>query len=854
MIDYYPKRRIRGSILLTVIAVLIAAFALFAGEPVRMWEEPVVFPTWRIGEPEVMPIWKVRGGFIYPYPMFDKLTEVRALKTYRGLRLENEYVRALVLPEIGGRLHEAYDKTGGGYHFLQDQRTIKPALVGMAGAWISGGIEWNFPHGHRPSGFRDVDWRLVENPDGSKTVWTGEVEQTCGMRWAVGNTLHPDRTWVETKVRLFNSTPYPQSFLWWADAGVRGSPEFQAVIPGEIATSHSKHDFFPWPFHEGKDLRRWENAPGGTSYFIVGSQEDYHGSYTPEEQGGLVHWADHHIVRGKKLWFCGTSPAGRLWEVVLTDGDAPLVEPQAGAYSDNQPDYHWLLPGETKTFSHFWFPVRRIGYWDYASLDGAVSLQLDRNRVKAGWSPTGAHRGVTALLHHGSRELYRRSLDASPAEPALVETASPKDAELYELRFSVVTRAGDTLIAFSHPRPTNPPLPEPEPPHPSPEKAESNEILFLVGDYHERFREPERAESYYREALRRDPGDIRCNTALGVMLLKKGLYAEAAEHFETALGRDETFGKARYHLGLAHLGQGFPVDAERELARASYEFTYYSAANLRLALLAGARGDWTKAVEHAGRAVRGNGDNSEARGVLALALNRTGRHKDALEAALQAQSEDPLDFLSASERSAALVGLGWNVEAAAARDTLALLLRGDSYNLIELSIRYARCGLYREASKVIESGMDRLSPLAFYYLARHAHLQADNTLARERLARAVSADPAYCFPSRTESLPVLEWACSAAPEDGLAPYLLGNLYFSLGRAEDAVSAWERAVVLDKSNVVAWRNLGYARAGAGGRCLSRQISSETALRPRGGRWAAPLVAVVVYSGLRPRGGR
>ncbi len=809
----YAKRLLNVPSCCFALFLVCASFAA-AAQPVTVREEAVTFPAWKLGPPEAMPVWKVRGGTIYPYPMFDKLTEEKTTATYRGVRLENEYVSALVLPEIGGRLHDAFDKTAGGYHFLQDQRTIKPALVGMAGAWISGGIEWNFPHGHRPSGFRPVEHRIVENPDGSKTVWTGEIERTCGMRWAVGNTVHPGRTWIETRVRLTNCTPYPKPFLWWADAGVRGSQQFQAVIPGEIATGHSKHEFYRWPVNEGVDLRRWENAPGGTSYFIVGSQDDFHGSWSPEEQGGLVHWADHHIVRGKKLWYCGTSPAGRLWESVLTDGDAPLVEPQAGAYSDNQPDYHWLLPGETKTFSHFWFPVRGIGGWDWANLEGAVSLRLEKGRINAGWYPTGAVPGAAVILKSGTAELVRRSLDAAPGTPVNLSAAPLKGVELYDYRICVLDADGDTLIAFSLPRPANPPLPSPEPPFPAPDKAESNEKLLLMGDYHERFGEPERAEACYREALRRDSGDLRSNTALGVMLLKRGLYADAAEYLKKALSRDETYGKTRYYLGLAFLGLGEHRRAESELARASYDFTYYGVSNLYLACLSARQGRWVEALERATRAVRGNGDNTEARAVQALALNRLGRFAEALEAAADAQVDDPLDFLSASERAKALEGLGRTMQAKAARDTLYALLRGESFNRIELAVRYARCGLYGEAARVIESTGELKTPMLLYHLAWCRHMQGENAASREALDRARRADPALNFPSGLESLPVLEWAAAAAPDDPPALSLLGELFFSLGRRDEAIAAWEKSTGLDRSNARAWRNLGYSRAERG----------------------------------------
>ena len=234
---------------------------------VKVYQEPLTYPTYGVREPEIMPDWRVHR---YPYTMMDRLANEKGTKTYNALYVENEYVKALVLPELGGRLHGAEDKTNG-YQFLYDQKVIKPGLISLTGAWISGGVEWNFPIGHRPSGFRDTDWTLTENQDGSKSAWVGEIERLKGMRWSIGTTVHPGRNWVETRVRLENSTPFLQSFQYWATSAVRATPDYQAVIPGEIVTGHGKHEFLRWPVDKGADISYWKNTPGASSYFSVDS-------------------------------------------------------------------------------------------------------------------------------------------------------------------------------------------------------------------------------------------------------------------------------------------------------------------------------------------------------------------------------------------------------------------------------------------------------------------------------------------------------------------------------------------------------------------------------------------------------
>ncbi|MEA1996167.1 MAG: DUF5107 domain-containing protein [Gemmatimonadota bacterium] len=798
------------SALTVALLLALAPFQALADE-VKVYEEPLTLPTYKVEDPGVIPNWNKR---VYPYSMLDRIVSEKEDRTYRALYVENEYVKALVLPELGGRLHGALDKTNG-YQFLYDQKVIKPGLVGLTGAWISGGVEWNFPDGHRASGFREIDYRLVENPDGSRTAWVGEIDRVSGMRWCAGTTVYPGRSWVETKMRLYNSTSYIKNYQFWATSAVRATYEYQAVIPGEIVTGHAKHGFFRWPVNDGVNITYWKNLPGATSFFAWESQADYFGGYSPEEKAGFVHVADHHIVRGKKLWSWGTSPSGRIWEEILTDGDLPYFEPQAGGYSDNQPDLHWIMPGETKVFSHFWIPVRDIGVYDYANLEGTLNIELKKRKARFGWSPTGVNGGAEVILTAGAEEVFRQTIDAGPATPFLGQATVPKGTDLYALRLTVVSSRGDTLLAFQHPEPTNPPMPESAPPPPAPEETESQDELFVIGDHFDRFRDPARGMLYYREALKRDPGDVRSNTAVGQILLKQARFTEALEHFEKALERDPAFYKAWYFKGITLLRLDRREEAENSLNRASYDLAFYGAAHFELAQLTAGEGRMKRALEHIERSIRGNGDNAQAHAVKALILNRLGRHEEALETALAIQTLDPLDYLSLAERAMALSKLGRSYEVEAVIDTILSITRKDSENHLELAIRYIRCGQLDEAALVLKTITDNpgpagASPMVYYYLAYTYHLLGDNYKAESYLAATAGVSARCCFPSRLESLPVLRWAIGQKEgQDAVALYLIGNLYYSLGQADQAIEAWKKSVAIEPASMVAQRNLGYA---------------------------------------------
>src|SRR4029077_14476028 len=190
--------------------------------PTKISEKPLTIPTYQVAAPVKNPIfytgrtYQGARGEIYPWPIYDVLTDNKINQTYRAVYLENEYTELCVMPELGGRILSALDKTDQ-YDFVYRQHVIKPALIGMIGAWISGGVEWNIPDHHRASSQLPVDYTMEENPDGSKTVWVGETEWSRGLQWRVGLTIYPGKSYIEATVKILNTTPFIQPMLYWAN-------------------------------------------------------------------------------------------------------------------------------------------------------------------------------------------------------------------------------------------------------------------------------------------------------------------------------------------------------------------------------------------------------------------------------------------------------------------------------------------------------------------------------------------------------------------------------------------------------------------------------------------------------------
>ncbi len=417
-----------------------------AQEPaVRVWEEFVTLPTYEIGDPLTVPMfyhgraYQGARGFIYPYPAQDKLTYVVENKVHRMLYLENEYVKIGVLPDIGGRLFYALDKTNG-YKFFYSASVVKPGLVGMLGAWLDGGIEWNVVHHHRPSVYLPVQYKLEENPDGSKTIWVGELEINHRMRWTVGLTLHPDRSYIEGTWKLINRTPAANSFLYFANMGVQSNPQYQVLFPPSIeaGTFHSKTEFVRWPIADGsyrgvdftgQDVSWWKTHIRATSIFahntndplFGGNSEDWFGGYDHGKQAGVLYVADHNISPGGKFWTWGAGEEGQMWDRLLTEPeDGSVMELMAGSYSDNEPDYSWIQPYETKIVKQYYYPFQQLGGVKNANLQAAVNLEVtEENVARIGVYTTREYADARVLLEAGGNRIFEQGIAIDPGRPFL---------------------------------------------------------------------------------------------------------------------------------------------------------------------------------------------------------------------------------------------------------------------------------------------------------------------------------------------------------------------------------------------------------------------------------------------------
>ena len=226
--------------------------------PVQVSREDVVLPTYAPAAPDRNPmflekrVYQGSSGKVYPLPFTDRVAEAPTPRAWKAIRLENAFIDVLILPELGGRIHVGRDKTNG-YDFFYRQDVIKPALVGLAGPWISGGVEFNWPQHHRPSTFMPADAHVERHPDGAVTVWLSEHDPMARMKGMHGVTVYPDRAYIELRARVFNRTQHPQTFLWWANVATRVHERYQSVFPRDVTyvADHAKRATSRFPRTDG---------------------------------------------------------------------------------------------------------------------------------------------------------------------------------------------------------------------------------------------------------------------------------------------------------------------------------------------------------------------------------------------------------------------------------------------------------------------------------------------------------------------------------------------------------------------------------------------------------------------------
>jgi tetratricopeptide (TPR) repeat protein len=817
-------KRLLLSLFLILLAMLGNAAAQPAKDTPRVWEAPLVIPTYELNPPNPYPAlldWQRRKWRpVYPYPFLDSLGSEKTNKTWKAVYLENEYLKVTILPELGGHVYQIFDKTLN-RDIIYSNPVMKYAMVALRGAWVSGGIEWNFPDGHTLTTVAPIDYVMRSEADGSAAVAIGDTERVQRMQWQVILRLRPGTRVLESEVTLNNRRAVPGRYWYWSTAGAPAAPDLRFNYPMREAYPHAFWPVFKFPLEKGVDVGRFSEVPNFLSLFARDSKRDYFGIYYEKSDWGVVHVADHRELPGKKTWTWGTDDNGDIWIDKLTDGGGQYVEFQGGRF-ETQMEHQFIAPHRVEHFFEYWFGVNKMGgAWNEATRDAAVRVNVQKSLVTVSIAPNQRFSQVEFSLVHGGQQVHAAHIDLDPAQ--VFTTAISVPGIHLPLELTLKSNDGRVLLRYRTDspvdnnrdfKPATRPLPDPS----NPASAEQSYVAGLAFDKKSKERE---ARAAYVEALKRDPGFAPAHITLGLSFYRSGEYESAARHFEAALVRNKDAGDAHYYLALVQRALGQTSEAEDHLlwlVRSGYR---ESLARYVLGEMALANGDTKKALEHLQQAVMLDPRDLKARTVLAVAERLDGNIPAALARITDVANELPIDYFAIREETLINRAAGITQRETAAADQLRHLLSREPDAVLELVFDYTAIGQQREAIAILEDAIKsgpsgilavdqrRVHPMLFYTLGYLYEKAGEHEQARTQFALGRKGDPAFVFPHRVEEIDVLRNAVAANANDGRAAYYLGNVLAAMNRDQEALAAWRDAVKLDPANAIAQRN--FARA-------------------------------------------
>jgi len=815
---------------------------------VKAWREIVTIPTYEIGKAEKNPIFLEKrvyqgsSGVVYPYPVVESIANEPTPHEWKVVFLENEYIKVMVMPELGGRIQMAYDKIKQ-RHFVYYNHVIKPALVGLTGPWISGGVEFNWPQHHRPSTYLPVDCDIVENKDGSVTVWVNEMERMFHQKGMAGFTLRPGCAYLEIQGRVSNRTPLPQTFLWWANPAVEVNDQYQSVFPPDVNAvfDHGKRAVSSFPiatgtyykmdYSAGVDISNYKNIYVPTSYMAVNSKYDFEGGYENDSHGGMLHVASHHFSPGKKQWTWGNGDFGRAWDRNLTDeatgsasdglpigsirsGFRPYIELMAGVYTENQPDFTWLMPYEEKQFVQYFMPYRELGVVKQASKDFVLNLtpcsspKGEGSLVAFKVLATSKQKVRIVLRNKQGEEYYNKVVTLSP-EDVFEATVNVKEATLNDLLFTIFPLSSflsPLLIWQAEPDEIRP-IPDAAEAALSPQDTKTNDQLYLTGLHLEQYRHATwSALDYYEEALRRDPNDVRCLNQTGLWYLRRGRFDKAESYLRKAVkiwqkrNPNPYDGEALFNLALCRKYQNRPQEAYELFWKSTWNKAWADAGYFEAACISTSQGRYNDALDELNRCLVFNGCNHKARALKAAVLRKLGQTDSALACCAEALQFDHFNYGCMYEEHL-LSGLSL--------EHLQELMHDNVYNYHELALDYAQAGLWQECIDVLLLAKQQ-HPLTYYYIGWAQLGLGDAVAANAAFEQAEQVDSYCCFPNRLEDVVALTVAKTMNPDGVRAPYYLGCLYYDKRQYDVAVENWELSARLDPRFPTVWRNLALVR--------------------------------------------
>jgi hypothetical protein len=764
-------------------AARVFAFALIplllspqtSAQPATISESVQVFRTYPFSDPD--PVARISN--IYPYFRFQGYSNRPVNRPWTIITLENPYIRVLVAPGVGGKILGAFEKSSG-RAFIYYNHVMKFREIAMRGPWTSGGIEFNFGDiGHAPTTATPVDYVTRKNPDGSVSCIVGALDLPSRTEWRVEIRLPADKALFETRSYWFNPTDVSTSFYHWMNAAADADSTLQLIYPGKAYIGHGGEPS-QWPIGpDGRDLSYYRDNAFGSykSYHVLGVYTDFFGARWGEF--GMIHWARYTDKPGKKLWIWGLSREGEIWKDLLTDtalGNSQYVEIQSGLHfnqaimqSSRTPFKHMqFLPASSERFTETWFPFKGVGGVTRATPDGVLYVRSTEGKLHFSFCPTCEFRGpVSVRVQGGATRSRTVSLLPLQTMEDSITIADPRAR--FEINVGSLIRYASTDDSE---RVLQRPIASAQP-------FDWNSSYGQSIDARERARQRdyEGALTAYRLSLGKDPTFLPSLAGAAELFYRRMDYDSSFMYARRGLAIDEYDPESNYFYGLSARKLNRNYDAKDGFGLASQSREYRPAADLQLAEMAFAAGDWSEAEVYGTRCLTDDGSNTGGAQLMAVLYRHTGDTAGAMRILGDMIGRDPLSHFARFERHL----LAPSIESRSGfTDSIRSELPHETY--MEIAAYYARLRLWKDAEAALR--LAPLQPLVEIWRAYIASKLGHETESKELLGTALAASPMLVFPHRQEDMEVLQWAERERPH-WKNKYYIALLVWSLGKPDEA---------------------------------------------------------------------
>ena len=755
------------------ILLICSCFSCFAQNSAVIHQYNKTFTTYPFSDPNPIPSFTV----MYPYFRYDGFTDKPVQKEWKVVELENDFIKVMILPEIGGKIWSAIEKSTGRSFFYYNH-AVKFRDIALRGPWTSGGLEANYGIvGHTPNCATPVDYITRENEDGSVSCIIGTLDLLTNTNWTIEINLPKDKAYFTTRSFWYNNTNIEEPYYHWMNAGLKAKGNLQFIYRGNHYLGH-EGEYSDWPINKqnGKNISFYENNDFGgyKSYHVFGKYTDFFGAYWHDDDFGMARYSGHDEKVGKKIWIWGLSQQGMIWEKLLTDSDGQYVELQSGRLFNQTAEKSTFTPFKHKSFSPFgtdvwteyWYPVLNTKGFVEANEYGALNVKYENGWLKLYFNPVQKI-DDDLEVKEGDKIIYNKKVQSNPLKTFVDSVKTEINPDNL-----IVTLGTDKLIYKSNPDAYNISRPLDAPKDFDWSSAYG---LYIRGKEFSDEKQYDSAENKLYASLAIDHNFLPALVKMSELMYRNMRYAEALQFAKKALSINTNDGGANYYYGIINAKLGNTVDAMDGFDVASLSVEYRSEAYTGLSNIYLKQKNWDKALNYATKAIDFNHYNITALQIASIG-NRYNNNQNAAEEILNSiLSFDPLNHFALFEKY-----LWQSSEENKKHFNDIITNEQPVQTYLELAIGYYNKGCINESEKVLE--LSPTNDLVNYWLAFLLSKQGKSF--SKIMNSANNLSPAFVFPFRSEDEEMLLWAKEQG-NNWKPKYYLALLYKDRNRVDES---------------------------------------------------------------------